>query len=432
MTIEISPASTANTTKSAGKTEGPGSKTKATAGDAPATGGGFMAILGALGDASDASTTALPTVADDAPLSDPAAALPNAFDASLLLQQNPQIGAAQAAQAALAAAAATAAAAAAGSTGSAPVALPANAAPVAAGLVALSGQAPATASETPGLNKLPASAGGAAAKSADARAASSLATASDALPVAESLTQSLQHAGAHGKAGKELALNAAADAASTAASASSGDQAAAKDARLTAALEASKSPQVAKALEPVLAPLLAKTEKSQTERNALTAKSAEPTYGGTALGVSGPDFSQSATPAAMAPEMQAAEQVTYWVTQNVQNAELKLDGLGASPVEVSINVQGNEAQISFRSDEAATRGVLENATAHLKDLLQREGMVLTGVSVGTSSSGDAGGNSERRARPGARQTAIAPLQQAAVETGRRPGVPAGRSVDLFV
>jgi flagellar hook-length control protein FliK len=129
--------------------------------------------------------------------------------------------------------------------------------------------------------------------------------------------------------------------------------------------------------------------------------------------------------------MQVAEQVTYWVTQNVQNAEMKLDGMGDLPVEVSIQVQGNEAHISFRTDEAATRGVLEGAATHLKDMLQREGMVLTGVSVGTSGSGDASGG-QRQARQSARQGLIAPLKVATVEAGRRMNTGAGSAVDLFV
>jgi flagellar hook-length control protein FliK len=422
MTIEISPASTANTTKSAGQTEGSGSKSKAKAGDAPASGSGFMAILGALGDGSDAGATPPTTAADGTPLTDASAVLPVPFDASLLLQQNPQIGAAQAALTAAAAAAALAAG-------------PASAAQVSAqraeaSLVAVPGALTASTAQDLSRRGLP---NGSAAKSADAQAANTLAAASDAQPAAGSLTQTLQHGGVHAKGGNDLALQAAADTTSTANTTLSDDQAAAKDARLTAALDASKSPQVVKALEPVLAPLLAKPEKSQAERSGFALKSNEPTYGGTALGVTGPDFSQSGAPAAaMAPDMQAAEQVTYWVTQNVQNAELKLDGLGASPVEVSIHVQGNEAQITFRSDEAATRGVLESAGAHLKDMLQREGMVLTGVSVGTSGSGNAGGNGERRAPAGARQAAIAPLQAATVEAGRRMAAPTGRSVDLFV
>jgi flagellar hook-length control protein FliK len=119
----------------------------------------------------------------------------------------------------------------------------------------------------------------------------------------------------------------------------------------------------------------------------------------------------------------------------VQNAEISLDGLGQSPVQVSISLQGNEAQISFRTDEAAAREVLQNAGAHLKDLLQSEGLILTGVSVGASGSGNADG-SERRPRQNVRQTAIAPLLPSSTDV--RPGLhtgslgSAGRSVDLFV
>jgi flagellar hook-length control protein FliK len=201
------------------------------------------------------------------------------------------------------------------------------------------------------------------------------------------------------------------------------------------AFEQAKSPQATKLAEPVFAPLLLKAEKSASERVASAFKSAEPGYSGTALGVSAPEFSQSGVSAsAPVPEMQVAEQVTYWVSQNVQNAELTLDGLGHVPVEVSISVQGKEAQITFRTDEAATRSVLEGASAHLKDMLQREGMVLTGVSVGSSGSGDASAG-ERRSRQSARQAWVAsqPVTAAPVqEVSRRMSGVAGRSVDLFV
>ena len=66
-----------------------------------------------------------------------------------------------------------------------------------------------------------------------------------------------------------------------------------------------------------------------------------------------------ATQSAAPLEAYIAEQVTYWISQDVQSAELTLDGMGASPVEVSISMQGNEAHITFRSDDAATREVLE-------------------------------------------------------------------------
>jgi flagellar hook-length control protein FliK len=433
MTIEKSPASTAQAGQSAGRTDAHPGKSKAAAGDVTAAGGGFMAILGALGasgDGADSGATPSASSADEQALNAAAGALPAPFDASLLLQQNPQMGAAQAA---LATQAALAAAAAQTPTADAASAAPRSTAVADAALAAVSsplpGAPPTRANELAGA-KAP---GAATAKLTETQASATFANASDTLPATESLTHTLQNAGAHAKGGKGGAQSAAADATSNPSATHSSDQAAAQDVRLMAALEASHSSQLARALEPVLAPLIAKAEKPQAERNSLALKSTEPTYGGTALGLSGPDFFQSGAPiAATAPELQVAEQVTYWVTQNVQNAELKLDGLGASPVEVSINLQGNEAQITFRSDEAATRGVLESAGAHLKDLLQREGLVLTGVSVGTSHSGSSGDGSERRGRPGAKQVAIAPLQVVTAETARRMGVPSGRSVDLFV
>ena len=123
------------------------------------------------------------------------------------------------------------------------------------------------------------------------------------------------------------------------------------------------------------------------------------------------------------------------MSQDVQNAQMKLDGLGSKPVEVSITMTGNEAQIAFRSDESQTRGVLESAGAHLKDMLQNEGLVLAGVSVGTSGTSDAGtgGSSERPPRQGVRQTSIAPVS--ALTSGQKSGVAAavaGSGVDLFV
>ena len=193
-----------------------------------------------------------------------------------------------------------------------------------------------------------------------------------------------------------------------------------------------------RAPEPVLVPLLARADKPQGERSADTAKGRESNYSGTALGVSSPEYTATATAAAapvQAPDMAAAEQVRYWVSQNVQNAELTLDGLGQTPVEVSISLQGNEAQIAFRSDEAATRSVLESAGSHLKDMLQREGLVLTGVSIGNSGSGNAGstGGEQRRARQNVRQGLVAPLAPlASAESARRAHPAAGRSVDLFV
>lgn len=138
-----------------------------------------------------------------------------------------------------------------------------------------------------------------------------------------------------------------------------------------------------------------------------------------------------ATQSSGAVESYVAEQVTYWISQDVQSAELTLDGMGASPVEVSISMQGNEAQVAFRTDEMHARDAIERAAEQLKDSLQRQGVVLAGMSVGTSHSGDASGQGERPRQEG-RQSGLTVLVPALTDSPARPKIPQGRALDIFV
>ncbi len=126
-----------------------------------------------------------------------------------------------------------------------------------------------------------------------------------------------------------------------------------------------------------------------------------------------------------------AEQVSYWISNDVQNAEMKLQGLGDALVEVRISMVGNEAHVAFRTDEAQARDALENASAHLKEMLQRDGVVLSGVSVGTSNSGGAGGQ-ERQPRQGGQKSVVVAEAPARGETRNWGTVQTGRALDLFV
>ena len=468
MTIEKSPVAASNH-KATARADSQSNKSKSMEADPQS--GGFMAILGAVDDPSAAPValaqdpTSLDAIAKQSPAQDSGTPQNTALDAATLLQQNPQIAAAQAQMAVATAtsAATTKAAATATATATANVSAAtatakvlasasasiASAASTAAGMASdasalTENMAPATLppSQQPLTTEIPLplettaqrSAVAAAPTSAN-NAAAPIALQGDALTTGQSSTQGLQHAVNRAHSGKDL-QPAAADAASASNNPATAVTEKAETAKWISALEQARSPQTTKFAEPVFAPLLAKTEKSTSDRVALAFKGSEPGYSGTALGVSAPEFSQSGVSAtAPMPEMQVAEQVTYWVSQNVQNAELTLDGLGQVPVEVSISVQGKEAQITFRTDEAATRSVLEGASAHLKDMLQREGMVLTGVSVGTSGSGGDANAGERRSRQSARQGWVAsqPVTAAPIqEAGRRVGTVAGRSVDLFV
>jgi flagellar hook-length control protein FliK len=138
-----------------------------------------------------------------------------------------------------------------------------------------------------------------------------------------------------------------------------------------------------------------------------------------------------ATGAAAPMDTYVAEQVSYWITQDVQNAEMTLDGVGQSPVEVSISMQGNEAQVAFHTDESAARQALEDASEQLRDMLQRQGLVLAGVTVGNAQTGDSG-QQQGRPRQDARRALVASEEPVRAAQGHRASGTTGGAVDLFV
>lgn len=134
--------------------------------------------------------------------------------------------------------------------------------------------------------------------------------------------------------------------------------------------------------------------------------------------------------AALSLESKVADTVSYWVTQGVQNAQLKLDGFGGESVDVSISLKGDEAHIGFRTDQPEIRQMLEGAVAELKELLANEGLMLSGVSVGASGQ-EGAGPQEQRHRPGVRQANIVATEAAPTEKPRSANSSVGRTVDLF-
>jgi len=205
------------------------------------------------------------------------------------------------------------------------------------------------------------------------------------------------------------------------------------DARATLAPEMAPPPSLENNEAAPVAVLVALGERHPLEPVSAKVAIAEGTYAqpqaaSAPMGMDGVVAAQSAAPL----EAYIAEQVTYWISQDVQNAELTLDGMGASPVEVSISMQGNEAQVAFRTDEVHARAAIENASEQLKDSLQRQGVVLTGMSVSTSHGGDASGGQGRRPRQEGRQAVVNASVPAQVEGVTRQSTAQGRAVDLFV
>lgn len=139
----------------------------------------------------------------------------------------------------------------------------------------------------------------------------------------------------------------------------------------------------------------------------------------------------SSSPEVSTPEATIAETVTYWAAQGVQNAELKLDAWGGEALAVSITMNGNEAEVEFRTDQPEVRQVIEGAMPQLKEALAEEGLVLSGVAVGTSGRQGAD-TSERRTPQNARQLKLDRLDEGGAMV-RRPTVSGvGRALDLFV
>jgi flagellar hook-length control protein FliK len=126
-----------------------------------------------------------------------------------------------------------------------------------------------------------------------------------------------------------------------------------------------------------------------------------------------------------------AETVSYWASQGVQNASLQLDGFGDQPVEVRISVNGDTAQVDFRTNQPELRQAIEGAASQLKDMLSSQGMQLAGMSIGTSGRGDAQGKGNR---PPSEIKKVALVKSEATATTRSRSVNSavGQSLDLFV
>ena len=414
MSIEVSPPSTEPQKTSAASNAAAGKgRDKAGAHDAAS---GFDAILGALDADSSASPAASSTALTGTAASRkdaPADSMP--LDAAAMLAQNPQIP----------------------QIPQVPPPLAANAGlPTAKADGDLLASTTSMAAGAKGKSVLALRAGKPGALQAAAGDSSSAGTGTGALNGAASAAG--QSGNAASGAAADPSANGASSVADASASSAVSDAKDSKDSKLALALDFMKSVQATPSAElPLPTSGLSRPERSNGERISAASQNTDAnTYALTAQGVSSSPTDNATAPGAAtpAPEVQVAEQVKYWMSNDVQNAELKLDGLGKDPVQVSISMTGNEAHIAFRTDEAQARGVLEGAAAQLKDMLGREGVVLAGVSVGNSGSqsDSSAGTGDRRPRQGVRQAFVAAPIGSVASTGSRAAVSSGRALDLFV
>ena len=74
------------------------------------------------------------------------------------------------------------------------------------------------------------------------------------------------------------------------------------------------------------------------------------------------------------------EDMRFWVQGKQHRADILMDRDGQA-VRVQVSVRGNEAQVTFLSDQAQTREMLDESVAQLREMLEQQGVVLSGVTV---------------------------------------------------
>lgn len=129
-----------------------------------------------------------------------------------------------------------------------------------------------------------------------------------------------------------------------------------------------------------------------------------------------------------------APTVSHWGTQHMRHASLRVGGEGADAIDIQLAVKGQEVQVAFQTDNAEARATLrESAGESLADLLQRSGIQLGGVSVG--SQGQAQGDGAYQPRQAGLSTeALGRASQAAEPAARpvlAPRTDGSRPLDVF-
>jgi len=84
-------------------------------------------------------------------------------------------------------------------------------------------------------------------------------------------------------------------------------------------------------------------------------------------------------------------QISVLARDGIQQAELHLNPAEMGPISVQIDLQGNQAQVDFGADSAATRQIIENGLPELAAALQQAGFTLSGGGVHQQARGSQGG-----------------------------------------
>ena len=129
--------------------------------------------------------------------------------------------------------------------------------------------------------------------------------------------------------------------------------------------------------------------------------------------------------------------VSHWGTQHLRHASLRVGGEGGSEaIDIQLQLKGQEVDVAFQTDNAEARASLrENAGESLGDLLQRSGIQLGGVSVGSQGASHGGHAQGRAPSVGGLRTESAGRASAAADLATRPSpqprADGSRPLDVF-
>ena len=125
------------------------------------------------------------------------------------------------------------------------------------------------------------------------------------------------------------------------------------------------------------------------------------------------------------------EDMRFWLQGHQQRAEVVVQQ-GGQPVRVQVAVQGQEAHVTFLSDQAQTREMLDAGLAQLREMLAEQGVALAGVQV---QSGGAGAQDDEGAAPSAPMSGEGRLAPVVVPGGAAASLGLGRrslgGLDLY-
>lgn len=131
---------------------------------------------------------------------------------------------------------------------------------------------------------------------------------------------------------------------------------------------------------------------------------------------------------------QFGEKVVWMTKTDVQSAQISLNPPELGPIQITLNLSGDQAKISFASPHLEVRQSIENALPQLKEMLSSSGISLGQANVGANPQQQQRENAfqSTNARHSADENAILSSGEMTIATGNSTSTQQGRGlVDLF-